>query len=347
MTPDELVALLQGEHMDQRLELEQGAHDAAGTERRAAALDTAVRDVTRAWVTAAGGTRTAIEDRSALARIIAMVADRVRGALDGFGSGARRGLANVSTAAQKLGVVQALAAWRGQGGGALRPRPPDAVPRELASDAASLPRQVAAIQRAALALLKPEALRSGGLMAALMPVAKARSAVDLVKAAVARYIGGAMATGQQAVTAAADAPFEVWTAERDACARCTAYSGELVATGAGFPGGRSLDPKQVKAKASPVRPPLHPHCRCDLVPYDPDLHPPGAVTLPEALKREAYRSAVRGFSLPTESNASRLRVAEHVLSLNPDLPKSVLAYGRSAVRQGRFPSGRDVPNPSP
>lgn len=345
MDSNDLLALIQGTHLDERLGLEAKAADRAGLDRRTAALDDAVKSVTRAWITAAGGPRTDLEDASALSRIVALVRGHITTALGGLGSTASRALAALFPAAHTLGVDQAVEAWRAQGGGRVGPLA-RLLPAVLGRDAGRLPGDVAGVQRAALAMLRPDLLRSLGLPAALAPLMKARGAMDLVRAAVSRLIGGAMAAGQAAVSDAVDAPFEVWVAERDACARCTAYSGEVVATGANFPGGLSLDPKQVKAKADPVRPPLHPHCRCDLVPYDPANHPPGAVTLPEAAKREALRSAVRGFSLPTESNASRLRVAKHALSqLQPgDLPKSVVAYGRSAVRQGKFPRGRDVPN---
>ena len=346
MDSEDLVALIQGAQLDDRMTLEQRAAAKAGISRRSALLDQAAKDVVKAWTVAAGGPRTAIEDQAALARIAVLVRGMISKALGGLGADAAGAVRRLLPSAVQLGIRHAIAAWRGQGGGPLADLGRGSVPGALLKDAAAIPGDVSAVQRAAALLLKPALLRSLGLPAALAPLQKARGALDLVNAAMSRIIGGGLAHGGDRVSAAAGAPFEVWIAERDACARCQALSGHVVAAGSPFPGGLSLDPAQAVKGAKPVKPPLHPHCRCKLVPYDPANHPPGAVTLPEAARREALRSAVGGFSLPSESNASRLRAAEFAIQqAKPgDLPKSVIAYGRSAVRQGRFPRGRDVPN---
>lgn len=110
----------------------------------------------------------------------------------------------------------------------------------------------------------------------------------------------------------------VFVPERDACLQCIARSGDT---------GRA---------ATDDPPPLHPHCRCELEDYDDEA-------VPKALKREAVRSVLRGFSLPSESTAERLRAARTMLGRNPDAPASVKAYAREALRKGKFPRGRKLP----
>src|SRR3546814_15586630 len=67
------------------------------------------------------------------------------------------------------------------------------------------------------------------------------------------------------------------------------YAGRIVKKGEDFPGGLSWDPKQRDSKAKGVRPPLHSHCRCRPVPWDPAWAKPGEVSLPEAVRSEERR----------------------------------------------------------
>jgi hypothetical protein len=108
----------------------------------------------------------------------------------------------------------------------------------------------------------------------------------------------------------------VFVPERDACLRCIGLSGAT---------GGDID-----------LPPIHPHCRCEVEPYDDEA-------VPLALKREAVRSVLRGFSLPSESEAARLRAARDMLGRRPAAPESVKAYARAAIRRGKFPRGRRLP----
>lgn len=102
--------------------------------------------------------------------------------------------------------------------------------------------------------------------------------------------------------------------ERDACTDCIEQGGQTDDDGFEVP-------------------PLHPWCRCEVETYDdPDV--------PLALKREAVRSVLRGFSLPSESEAERLRAAAAMLKRRPQAPESVKAYARRAVTEGRFPRSR-------
>ena len=110
----------------------------------------------------------------------------------------------------------------------------------------------------------------------------------------------------------------VFVPERDACLECTGHAGD---TGS----AATVEP-----------PPIHPNCRCELHTYDdPEV--------PKALKREAVRSVLRGFSLPSESEAERLRAASALLARRPVAPASVQAYARRAIREGHFPRGRRLP----
>lgn len=127
------------------------------------------------------------------------------------------------------------------------------------------------------------------------------------------------AANEATVSAAAQAEAKlVFVPERDACVDCQARGGD---TGE----AATSDP-----------PPVHPHCRCELQEYVDEA-------VPRALKREAVRSVLRGFSLPSESEAARLRAAKELLRKKPAAPASVQAYARRAVREGRFPRGRNLP----
>lgn len=129
----------------------------------------------------------------------------------------------------------------------------------------------------------------------------------------------------------------VWVAERDACVHCLSLAGQTTTSG-------EFDPDATLADG-PLRwrhftglPPRHPHCRCRTIAWmgeDDDV--------PTALTREAQRSIIRGWSLPSESGPARLRAAERLLRQGTVLPRSVERYGRQAVRAGEFPRGRTPP----
>jgi hypothetical protein len=129
--------------------------------------------------------------------------------------------------------------------------------------------------------------------------------------------------------AAAKAPV-VWVAETNACVTCLAYSGLVAQAGEAFPAGRTYGKRS--SVTSPVdTPPAHPNCRCTLE----------ILNAPEyaaALRREADRSVLRGFSLESESMATRIDAADRLLQRDPTAPKSVKAYARAAIRKGEFPT---------
>lgn len=147
---------------------------------------------------------------------------------------------------------------------------------------------------------------------------------------------GAAAGGQQ-VAAALGAPGLVWVSERDACVHCLGLAGQ-VTTSNSFDGDITFGDKALAWSGFTGLPPRHPHCRCRPIPWAGE-----GDTVPEALQREAQRSIVRGWSLPTESNPARIRATQRLLNSGTVLPRSVERYGRDAVRAGQFPRGRTPP----
>lgn len=151
-----------------------------------------------------------------------------------------------------------------------------------------------------------------GVLAVLGPLTK--SAAEMEGAA---SYAVHLAANEAATSAAEQTGAKlVFVAERDACLECNGYAG---ATGDDIP-----------------EVPVHPNCRCELQPYDDPA-------IPVALKREALRSVLRGFSLPSESEAARVRAAKAALRSRPNAPQSVKDYAAAAVKRGKFPRGRSVP----
>lgn len=153
-----------------------------------------------------------------------------------------------------------------------------------------------------------------GILGVLGPLGK--SAADLEAAAsYAVHTAANEATIEAARQADADL---VFVPERDACLECINRGGDTGDAATGNP------------------PPVHPRCRCELQEFnDPEV--------PKALKRESIRSVLRGFSLPSESEAARLRAAAEMLRRRPVAPKSVQDYARAAIKRGKFGRGRRVP----
>lgn len=148
----------------------------------------------------------------------------------------------------------------------------------------------------------------------------------------------------------------IWVAERDACVRCLAYQGLYVtpATGQLFPGGRTWGPRWKSVIGRPdFRGPgwretvdgenegSHPHCRCELR----VIRKTNVRLLATGLKREAARSAAKGWARPTEGDTVRVAAAKHVLATRATLPQSVVDETRRRLRApSSFP--RRVPSPT-
>lgn len=120
-----------------------------------------------------------------------------------------------------------------------------------------------------------------------------------------------------------------WVAERDACLHCLAYAGETTQAGAPFRGGLTFADEPLST--DPVRAPLHVHCRCLT-----QVHDPADEMVVQALKREARRSIAKGWSLPSESQAERLRATDRLLRQGAGLPASVEKAAKKAVKDGSF-----------
>lgn len=140
-------------------------------------------------------------------------------------------------------------------------------------------------------------------------------------------VAGAGSAGVTAIADESDLP-TVWQAETNACVHCLAYSGLVAKPGKKFPGGRTYGDK-VYYPGPLAAPPLHPRCRCTVE----VLHD---LSYAEALRREADRSVLRGFSLESESMPVRIRAADRLLAKGVDAPKSVIAYAKRSVAAGEF-----------
>ena len=124
----------------------------------------------------------------------------------------------------------------------------------------------------------------------------------------------------------------LWIAETNACVHCLALSGTIARPGTSFDGSATYGAKPLAVYGGSVMtPPRHPNCRCTL---EPAVSPEFAA----ALRREADRSVLRGFSLESESMRVRVDAAERLLADGVDAPKSVRAFARGAVRKGEFPT---------
>ena len=161
---------------------------------------------------------------------------------------------------------------------------------------------------------------------------------DNLKAIASSEVNSTAARAGEVTARALGSQGVVWVAERNACVHCVALSGQVTRFGESFDGSRTWGDKPLAWEGFNGKPPRHPHCRCRLVPWD------GGQETPEALKREAERSVARGWSLPTESNAARLRALDRLLrEPGTRLPPSVVRRARAALAGKEFPEGRDFP----
>lgn len=330
---EEVARLIQGPHTDAIQRIEDQAIDAA-----VGGLDDeftqAARDTTALWTRMFGGPRADAGDDKLLDRILAAVRQAIARLFKGLGQRSSRALEGALNPAVALGVAQGaqvLSMLTGR-----RARGHEARPsRALRRAARGLPGLADEQQRSALALLKAKLIRRLGLTGALAAVGRARGVIGRIKAAITRTVNEAVNEGITEQIRRAGAQ-KMWVSERDSCVTCAAYAGLVVDVDADFPGGLSWDPTQ-RGRTEPVKtPPRHPNCRCRVAAWKDEWAQPGVPSMPEALRREAWRSIARGWSLPTESNAARIRAARELLRTGVRLPKSVLEFAGDAVRAGRF-----------
>jgi len=161
---------------------------------------------------------------------------------------------------------------------------------------------------------------------------------DDMRAIASSEVNSTAARASEVTARALGAQGVVWVAERDACVNCIALSGQVATFGQPFDGSLTWGDKPLAWSGFSGKPPRHPHCRCRLVPWD------GGQETPDALKREAERSVARGWSLPGESNAARIRALDRLLRQpGTRLPPSVVKRARAALAAGNFPQGRNFP----
>lgn len=132
----------------------------------------------------------------------------------------------------------------------------------------------------------------------------------------------------------------VWVAETNACVHCLAYAGQVADPGKSFPGGLTYGKKSYYPNAI-ATPPRHPRCRCTVEPLNDQSYA-------DALKREADRSILRGFSLESESMGVRLDAAKRLVDGGVTAPKSVIAFAEKSIKAGGFPTrGRAAGSSAP
>lgn len=237
-----------------------------------------------------------------------------------------------STLAQVFNVGTALAAGAAQ---IISGRRPTVVRRGLNVRETPPPPAVTHGQRVERAVIEAVAQIEREPEQAEKIVNKAR---DNMKAIASSEVNSTAARAAEVTARALGAQGTVWVAERDACVSCVALSGQVARFGETFDGSMTWGDKPLAWEGFNGKPPRHPHCRCRLVPWD------GGQETPNALKREAERSIARGWSLPTESNAARLRALDRLLrEPGTRLPPSVVRRAREALAGKNFPSGRNFP----
>lgn len=342
----ELEALIE-EHADLILaiELAAGAAAVAGLVDQLGEIQRAIAAL---WVTLVGGllgTPTPEQAR----RLTDTLADRLRGVSVSVSDTIRPYADRAASAGQQQALTE------------VGLPPVSAPPAKVSSDLERVIRRADTTVRerieAALTVLQDKPLDTWD------DVTDALSIANQARAAAERAAAWAVnAAAAEAVIVEADriGAELVWLAERDACVACLAYSGETTTAGGSFPVGLTYGDKPVRPWPDPdflPGPPLHNRCRCRLMIYFghdtkaataalPQGWRSAHVSYPAALRREADRSILRGWSLPSESERTRLRAAERLLLKGVKAPKTVKEYARRAVRRGGWPSRR-VPTPPP
>lgn len=335
-TAARLAELALGRHTDDARTLEdQAAADAVG--RADQRLADAIADAAGLWVRTFGdldhrGTGTALDD------LLAVVRERITASLAGLGRRSRRVLLEALPQALALGAQQARE-FAAVGSGRTVRKATGAAGRILArtADAAhALPAMVAEQLDKATRLLTAEVVGGRRFSAVASGMAVARGAIARVRAAISWAVNDAVNTGINHVATALRLR-RVWVAEYNACVRCQAYAGQTTTVAGNFPGGQSFDPQQADTDADPLHsPPLHPHCRCRIALWS-EAWPVRGESLPSLLTRQAREAVGRGWSLPSESPAARLRAARRLLDDGDDVPSAVAQAARRALRERRFP----------
>lgn len=202
----------------------------------------------------------------------------------------------------------------------------------------------------------------------MMALAPAQQAANVIDRAARTITNEKVNEGIQAVTSDLGGT-PLWIAERDACVHCLAQAGHLAGADGTFDADRTFGstPLAWAPEDGLTGPPRHPNCRCRTTPWfghdtagaesithdwagaiaeaqangdvvaEQAAHQAAAAArqsaafdLPAALRREAERSILKGWALPTELSSVRMKAADQLLA-------------QVASRAGFSPSGWKVP----
>lgn len=269
----------------------EAAAAAAASQSLAAALASAQAEAVRLWLHATPA-RQHHPEPGQLDKLIAAVKKALAAAFRDQGTQARRHIQRAAFNAAHLGARQATTLAAAMSGTRPPPITPNAGPMAAAA-ADSVPDGIEADHQNALALLTAAGLTALGLAGITGAFNRARRAISRITRATAVAVTSAAANAAAAVAAAIGPTVRLlWVAEPGACAACAAYAGQSVLPGRRFPAGLSLDPKRTKFDFAPTGPPLHPHCRCAVIPWLPAWHP-GGTPLPLLLRQRARQSVGR------------------------------------------------------
>lgn len=301
-----------------------------------AELSTLAGRVTTLWTSAFG-----LPDapaRAELSALLATVRTALSAALRGAEPDAVAALRSALPLAAALGVTQAREQLGPDAQHPAMRAHPDQAARAALDDAVDTVAAILAERRAAaVALLRPELVRTLGRPGVLAALAQAQQAVTRLDAHARTTVVATVADGVREVADAAGLR-RLWVAERDACLTCTRLAGVVSGPDGTWSAAATYGQSPLPVRGALRGPPRHPRCRCQVVPYTPERDAEYAT----ALVREARRSVLRGWSRPSEPEAARLRAADRLLAgISPkDAPASVRAVARRAVARGKFPDRR-------
>lgn len=196
-------------------------------------------------------------------------------------------------------------------------------------DAAAAAADAAAQDAAGRAALIAQATSRGTPATVRRIVSVARQGANSVERTARTLVNEQANTAIRDVAATAGARL-LWVSERDACVVCLALSGDVVDAGETFNTAATFgsQPPQWVPSAGLSSPPRHFRCRCRVTPWVGDDRAPDS--LPIVLRREAERSVLHGFALPSEPDSVRQEAAARLLT-------------RIVGRHGIAPSGWKVP----
>lgn len=193
----------------------------------------------------------------------------------------------------------------------------------------------------------------GSYMAVTEALAPAQQAVNDIERSARTMTNTALNQGIADVAEHVDGQL-LWLAERDACVACLALSGSVIDVGDQFNPDATFGAKPISwlPTGGLLGPPRHPRCRCRTTVWL-GSNGPMAADLPQALRREAERSVLNGYAVPSESERVRAQAADRLLakigsrknSRSPSgwrVPQSVKQRAERALSKGTFTT-RSVP----